>query len=322
MPSFFQIVKSHRTKQLAWTRDSVQRIDTILQNAARDTLARLKEIAGTGKIEEHYRAALLNDLVRILDTLRADYGDLMGLHLLGSAQLAADREVRIAEQLFSGADLEEMTRGLHPEFTKSAEISNIGKVEVTFGAVAERAVRIEFERIYEDGLTLTDRLWKLDTETRRLVQDKVVGAIAKGRSARDLAKDLRQYLTAAGQGNARYNALRLARTEINTAHREAHIQSTLDSNGNLKEFIRAIGWRLSPSHPRPDICDRWASQDIDKLGPGNYKPEHVPIDHAHGMCLTVTLLKAHPDMEFVVKEPKPEEVKPGELKRYGIEESK
>lgn len=322
MPTFAQIVKSHRTKQLVWTRDAVKRIDVILQNAARDTLSRLKDIAGTGSIEERYKAALLDDLMRILDQLRADYGDLTGLHLLGSAQIAADRELQIAGQLFSGAELEEMTRGLRPEFSKAVTISNIGKVEVTFGAVAERAVRIEFERLYEDGLTLADRLWRLDSETRRVMQDKILTAIAKGTSARDLGRDLRSYLTKAGQGNARYNAMRLARTEINTAHREAHIQSTLDANGKLKEFIHAIGWRLSLSHKERDICDVWASQDIDKLGPGNYLPEHVPVDHPHGLCATYTLLKAHPDMQFVTQEPKPDEVEPGELKRYGIEEAK
>lgn len=317
--TFEQIVRSHRAKQLAWTRDSVRRIDTILQNAARDTLARLKEIAGTGKIEERYRSALLSDLMRTLDQFKADYSELMNLHLLGSSQVAAARELQIAEKLFSGADLEEMTKGLRPEFERSAKIANIGEITVTFGQVAEHAVNIEFARVYQDGLTLSDRLWRLDNTTRTAMQDKIVGAIAQGTSARDLARDLRQYLTEAGQGNARYNATRLTRTEINTAHREAHIQSTLDASGNLKTFIQAIGWRLSASHPRPDICDVWASQNINSLGSGNYLPQSVPIDHAHGLCHTVTLLKAHPDMQFVTKEADPSNVSPAQLKTYGIE---
>ena len=319
MPRFEQIVRAHRGKQLAWNRSSIRRIEQILQNAARDTLSKLKDVAGTGKIAEAQKAALLNDLMRTLDQLKSDYGELMNLHLLGSSQIAASRELQIAEQLYSGADLEAMTVGLRPEFSRSAEISNVGKIAVTFGRVAERAVSIEFARVYADGLALSDRLWRLDSGIRQAIGDRVVQAIAQGTSARDLGKELRGYLTAVGKGNARYNALRLARTEINTAHREAHIQSTLDADGNLKEFIQAIGWRLSVSHPRPDICDVWASQNIDSLGPGNYLPKNVPIDHAHGLCHTVTILKAHPDIQFVSQEPDPSNVPPAQLKTYGIE---
>lgn len=320
MPTFEQIVRANRARQLRWTRDAVKRIDVILQNAARETLYRLKQIAGTGKLEERAKAALLSDLMRALDTLKADYAELMTLHLLGASQIAAAREAQIAGQLFSGADLEEMTKGLHPEFTRSAQIANVGEVVVTFGSVAERAVQIEFARAYADGLTLSDRLWRLDSVTRNAIQDRVVGAIAKGTSARELGRDLRSYLTEHGQGNARYNAMRLARTEINTAHREGHIQSCLGPDGKLKEFISAIGWRLSASHPEPDICDVWASQDIDGLGPGNYLPANVPVDHPHGLCMTVTVLKAHPDLQFVTRRPaNSANAPPGQLARYGIE---
>ena len=320
MPTFEQIVRAQRAKQLKWTRASAKRIDTILQNAARDTLVRLKEIAGTGSLEEAQKSAMLKSLTSTLETLKTDYGELMKLHLLGSSQIAADRELQITGKLFNGAEFEQMTKGLRPEFARSATIANIGEVAVTFGKVAERAVNIAFQRIYQDGLTLSDRLWRLDNTTRTVMQDKVVGAIAKGTSARDLAKDLRSYLTEAGKGNARYNSMRLARTEINTVHREAHIQSCLDDKGELKEFISAVGWRLSASHPAQDICDVWASQDINSLGRGNYLPKNVPVDHALGLCLTVTLLKARPDLQFVTKEPDTTNVPPSQLKRYGIEE--
>jgi hypothetical protein len=290
-----------------------------LQNAARDTLARLKELAGTGAIEERQKAALLNSLMQTLDQLKSDYSELMNLHLLGSSQIAASRELQIAGKLFSEADLEDMTRGLRPEFTRSAKFANVGELSVTFGQVAERAVNIEFARIYQDGLTLADRLWRLDSITRSAIQDRVVGAIAKGTSARELGRDLRKYLTEAGKGNARYNAQRLAQTEINTAHREAAIQSSMDATGNLKEFIHALGYRLSLTHEIRDICDQWASQDIDGLGAGNYLPANVPIDHAMGKCNIITILKAHPDMQFVTKEPDPANVPPAQLQRYGIE---
>jgi len=317
--TYEQIVKSHRTKRLLWDKRAVGRIDRILRTAAKDTLLKLKEIAGTGSISEIHKAALLNSLMSTLDTLQADYATLNELHLLGAGQIACDREAAIAGKLFTEADLEDATRGLRPEFTKSATLTNVGTVEVTFGQVAESAVNIAFQRIHDDGLSMAERLWKLDSETRRVVGDKVVQAIAQGTSARDLAKDLRGYLTDSGKGNARYNSMRLAVTEINNVHREAHIQSCLDANGNVKEFISGVGWRLSNTHPEPDVCDVYASQDLYGLGRGNYPPGNVPVDHPHGRCNTTTLLVSEPDMQFVTKEPEPDKVPPAQLKRYGIE---
>ncbi len=315
---FERIVRKHRRRQLTWTKTSVRRIDKILQHASADVLAKLREHAGGGTLQEKYLSALLTDISRVLDNLKGDYGDLMGLHLLGSAQIAADREARIAGGLFSTDDLEAATAGLHPSFTRAADIGGAGRVSVTYGLVAEDAVNAVYQRVYRDGLTLSDRLWRLDAGIRRAVEDRVVSAVAQGTSAQNLAKDLRQYLTSTGQGNARYNAMRLARTEINTAHREGGIRAVTKPDGTLRDHVQAIGWRLSMSHPEPDICDVWASQDIDGLGPGNYLPQNVPVDHPHGLCFIVSVLKAHPEMQHVTKEPEPDKVPDSEMRRYGL----
>ncbi len=314
-----RIVRSHRRQQLIWTRESIERIDKILNRAGLETAAALKRVAGTGTLREQYLSELLTDIGRVLDDLKADYGGLMDAHLLGSAQIAADREAVIAGQLFSAEDLQRMTDGLRPEITRDVHINSVGRVSVSFGRVSEAALQAVYLRVYQDGLTLSDRLWRLDAGTRQAIEDKVVQGIAQGESARDLAKDLRTYLTETGQGNARYNSMRLARTEINTAHREGHVQSCLDRNGELKSYISGIGWRLSASHPTADICDVWAGDDPDGLGPGNYLPNSLPgPDHPHGLCFTVSLLKSEPDMQFVAKEPEPDGVSDAERQRYGV----
>jgi hypothetical protein len=197
-----------------------------------------------------------------------------------------------------------MTDGLPPEMSKTVLINSIGAIEISFGRVAESAVTAVYGRVYQDGLTLSDRLWRLDGGIRREIEDKVVQAVAQGKSARELAKELRSYLTEAGQENARYNSMRLARTEISHAHREGHIQSCLDRNGQMKDYLTAIGWRLSDAHTVPDICDEWASADCG-LGPGNYLPDDVPVDHPNGFCFTVGILASEPDMQFVITEPQP-----------------
>jgi len=303
---FARIVQSHRGKQLRWTAASVRRIDRILQFAAADVVAKLRKQAGRGTLQERYLTDLLADLGRTLDNLRNDYGHLTNLHLLGSAQIAADREAAIAGQLFSVDDLQQAVAGLLPELTQSATIGGLGEVSVRFGLVARDAVNAVYQRVYRDGLSLSDRLWRLSAGTRKIIEDKVVSAVAQGTSAENLARDLRSYLTKTGQGNARYNAMRLARTEINTAHREGSIRTATKPDGTLRDHILALGWRLSKSHVVQDVCDIWASQDIDGLGAGNYLPRNVPVDHANGLCFLISVLKAHPDLQFVTKEPKPE----------------
>lgn len=213
---------------------------------------------------------------------------------------------------------EAATAGLHPSFTRAADIGGAGRVSVTYGLVAEDAVNAVYQRVYRDGLTLSDRLWRLDAGIRRAVEDRVVSSVAQGTSAQNLAKDLRQYLTSTGQGNARYNAMRLARTEINTAHREGGIRAVTKPDGTLRDHVQAIGWRLSMSHPEPDICDVWASQDIDGLGPGNYLPQNVPVDHPHGLCFIVSVLKAHPEMQHVTKTPQPDMVTEHEMASHDV----
>ena len=323
MPSgrtFERIVRRNRTRRLIWTRDATRRLDGILRAAARETSAKLKKYAGTGGLTEAYQAALLADLNKTLEWLQTDYSGLLGISLLGAAQIAADNQADIIKAMLAEVALEKALEGLRPTLTREITAHGIGTIGVSFGHVAEAAVESTFNRVYKDGLTLSDRLWKLNNVNRRKIEDTVVQGIAQGKSARNLAKELRQYLTEEGVENARSNAMRLARTEIATAHREGHIQSATDNNGELKPHIQAIGWRLSSSHPKPDICDVWASQDIDGLGPGNYKPGSVPVDHPHGMCFQVNVLKDFPDRQFVAKEPEPAEVPESQKKAYGVQQ--
>jgi hypothetical protein len=313
------IVAKHRRKQLSWTKESVKRFDAILQHTAMELVEKLRAHAGTGTMYERYLQAVLSDFSAVLDVLKADYAELLGVQLLGSAQIAAGRELAIAGTLFSADDLAKVTEGMAPDITKTATINGIGEVSVTFGRVAQEAVNAIYQRVYEDGLNLSDRLWRLDNATRTAIADQVVGAVVSGQSARDLANSIKAYLTDPDEGNARYNAMRLARTEINNAHREGHIRSATDANGDIKDYISAIGFRLSMSHPAPDICDVWASQDINGLGPGNYLPASVPVDHPHGLCFTVTILKAHPELQFEGKTPDAQAVTANQLEAYGIE---
>jgi len=76
---------------------------------------------------------------------------------------------------------------------------------------------------------------------------------------------------------------RIARTEAANAFHLAQIRATEDD----PEVI-GYHWRLSGSHPKPDICDEYARMDFG-LGPGVWPKDRVPRvkPHPHCMCYLV-----------------------------------
>lgn len=316
--TFERIVNRARRQQLILTKQSVQRLDAIYRNAASDVKAKLIRYAGTGKLQEAYQVALLADIGRILDDAQQGYSDLLGIAMLGAAQISCNQQGDVVKELFVNQVLQEALDGLVANITKTAKLPGVGEINVAFGKVAEHAVNAEYARVYRDGLTLSDRLWKLSSLTRQEMENTIVQAIAQQKSARELARELEKYLTDKGTDNARYNALRLARTEINTAHREGMIQSCLDSDGQLKPYITGFRWNLSASHPAPDICDVWAAQDLHGLGSGVYLPDSVPVDHPHGLCYITQQLKDGPELPIAV-EPNPDAVPDTEYARYDVD---
>jgi len=139
------------------------------------------------------------------------------------------------------------------------------------------------QRIYGDGLQLSERVWRLEREAREGIQQVLARGVADGDSAWNIAKELEGFLgpgeecprwtrtrlygltkkeiaagdrrglytgdECAGQGVA-YKALRLARTEIQYVH---HLASDM-LMARMPWVEQEQVW-LSPSHPVEDICD-------------------------------------------------------------------
>jgi hypothetical protein len=249
-------------------------------------------------------------LDRILTNLRAEFADGLTASMANVAQIAANRERAVIQLFDKPADSrlppDQQTLFNTPE----------GALSIRFGAVAAAAVERCAARVWSDGWKLSDRLYNMDRATRAQVSDTIVQGVAEQVSARELARRLESSLSQAGADNPRYKAMRIARTEINSAHREAHILSTMDPATNAKkDWIQGVGWRLSASHPHADICDVWAADDTG-LGPGNYEPGDVPSDHPHGLCYTVTVLKALPNIVVATKTPRPDLVSAKEAEYY------
>jgi hypothetical protein len=157
-----------------------------------------------------------------------------------------------------------------------------------------------------DGLVLSDRLWRTSRGAREAVGRAIEQAVVQGFSADQAAQ---QFImrgqavppaTVQAQGASRVgqvmtaadllqdkaagplaDTLRVMRTEINRAHGEAYMVGAERAPG-------VVGFRflLSPRHPRPDICDLYARQNLHGLGPGVYPTRQACPWPAHPNTLS------------------------------------
>jgi hypothetical protein len=156
--------------------------------------------------------------------------------------------------------------------------------------VIDAAVQFTVNFRAADGLVLSDRLWRVDRGAKDALHRSIEQAVVQGWNADKAAQEFilrgqavppataqAQEANSVGRvlvgadhlqdqrTGAVADVLRVTRTEINRAHGEAYMDGAGRADG-------VVGFRflLSPRHPRPDICDLLARQNLHGLGPGVY----------------------------------------------------
>ena len=161
----------------------------------------------------------------------------------------------------------------------------------------------------ENGLTLSDNVWKVTEPFKTELEDSITAALGEGTSAMELAANVKQYLKdpdkrfrrirdksdqnkwhlsnpakAYHPGAGRYrssarNAQRLARTEINMAYRTAE-------QTRWQQFDFVVGYEVKTTqngHHVEDICDQLA---------GKYPKDFIFKGwHPNCMCYCIPILK-------------------------------
>lgn len=177
-------------------------------------------------------------------------------------------------------------------------------------------VKAADRRIYEDGIPLSRRIWRVDHDARAGIRRELALGVATNKDAWGIAEQLQQYLGVAagcprwtrtrlrltkkqiadgdvrglrsgadcrGQGVA-YNALRLARNELQVIHAMAS-----DEIMAALPFVEKEQIFLSPSHPKEDECDDVVRGG--ENGDGVYAKGTVALPiHVHCLCLKSAVL--------------------------------
>lgn len=106
---------------------------------------------------------------------------------------------------------------------------------------------------------------------------RAIDAMEDGAGAEAVEKALK----VAYYEKARYQATRIALTELHRAYAEARARELMDD-----PEVQWVQWRMSTTHPITDICDYLATVDKWGMGPGVYPVGQAPVPPAHPHCLT------------------------------------
>lgn len=289
-------IRIQRVQLLKIQREHLDKIKAHFSAAGRALANRMIHLPNTISAIAPMRRATRAVIVELRKNLNVVITDLvwksiiLGVKNMGEAikPILRDNQEAFAEELKDVALIEErLTMGV------SRQLAGKGKAHPDLNSEKWQAI---LDRLYREivkqnttGMTLSERIWDL---TNRAEQDikRILGSdIAAGKSSRDIADRLNEYVFTKGidedyqSGPGIYrsplkNALRVARTETNRAYTVATA-----AWAENKSWVKGIRVTLSPAHEQEDDCDDVVANQPDD----GYSPDElsdiIPV-HPHCMC--------------------------------------
>lgn len=182
-----------------------------------------------------------------------------------AAEDAVETMTRVAYAALPEAVAEALTRGL--------------RAAAASGLVSDRSRKPR---------QLSTRVYRLEALHTGKVEQVIRRGLIQNLTARELARDVYQYVSPSTPGGASYASMRLARTEINNAFHERQLE------GANRPGVTGVKWNLSGSHKVPDECNLYAELDQHDKGKGIFPVGEVP-DKPHPQCfcyLTYVMMPA------------------------------
>lgn len=232
-----------------------------------------KLLRETAKESERFIASLSNapsSQVRAAQVRLAEEQVRLWAQVEGSIRRGAGNAGQAAAELMSQFDRPYLRSiGIDPLAWQRAQV-----------ATARRGVLSYLARGV-NGIPLSERVYKNAALSSGRIDAIINQGLLLGKSAREIAVEVRRFISPTTPGGASYAAMRLGRTELNNAFhtisREKYAQTP---------WVETVRWNLSGSHPRPDVCDELATNSgFRGGGPGEYRPGSVPNKpHPHCFC--------------------------------------
>ena len=243
-----------------------------LEMASSQLMALIAQMTESGELEEDERIDRGLYLAKrmAIQNLMDQLGEGISEDISATAAAVTEETVALMEDLTEKLDDEDL------------DLSNFAGIPQT--VMADYANRVDVE-----GLKISPNLWA--NNQTALIENQVMSAIVRGQSAISLAQNLEKFVLGGsiGMGHSiAYKTMRLARTEINTAYHESRRLSAMAS-----PVVAGMQWRLSNRHPKWDVCDLLADQDLYQMGKGVYPPGQLPPKpHPNCICYTMDKLRS------------------------------
>lgn len=255
-------------RYLILQRDWDRKLIRILRGAESDARLQLRSLAdrsGPGALVRSLQLRLAQSEIKAsMSSAWRRIGDEIAAGRLAAGTKAIDVARELSEALGRG----------------SLSRSGARALSVALRTSASNALDLVRIREGMSRVRLSRRVYVNSALSRGKVDLLVSSALARGQSARELARSVLRFIRPDVPGGMSYAAMRLGRTELNNAF---HTQSILTNQEY--PWVESMQWNLSGSHPKPDICDTLARQTSHrKLPPGAYFVNEVP-DKPHPHCL-------------------------------------
>ena len=147
----------------------------------------------------------------------------------------------------------------------------------SFIETAQHGIGAMVTRITESKIPLSKRVYKTSAFSSGLLDRRINSALARGASAKEMAKTVEDLILPDTPGGVSYAAMRLARTEINNAFHVMSIHAAQEF-----PWTEEVEWHLSKVHvPQGCKCEQYAKRRV-------FPKDAIPLKpHPHCMCYIV-----------------------------------
>ena len=252
----------------------------VLRDAANEAEALMRKLGAKYNFGSEVRQAQIALVLRELRTQQALMWGSIDDTLQNAMDYAADAAAE-AEEFFN----DNLFRAMGTPSMDALTAANRAQARATAAAYRARTAL---------GIPLSQQVYRTSAFSNGILERRVNNAILLGKSAAEIANDVRDLIRPDVPGGVSYAAKRLGRTELNNAFHQA--QKDLRTRD---PFVTAMQWNLSSSHPRADDCDVLAHDSHMPGGKaGQFRPEDVP-GKPHPQCFCFLTSVTVGDKEFI-----------------------